>query len=576
MVLKDIKKEDTLFDLIPQAILIVIDRGIVYSNKRIKDILGWDRDELIGACITKIFPPGKELEYRDLVCQKMESSNICHLELEFRHKDGRTLYCRIGVSKLNTEPSHKGFIVTIEDITKHKEAEMSLNLLEKAISLSDIVVFIWTPVKEGDVKFVTDNIVRFGYKKKDFLEKKLSYYQIVYPEDLNTLYYPKLEEYIRSGKDQFTLEYRIVTGDGNIRWVQERTYVVRDENGNIIEYHGILIDITEKVNYEEKLRESERKFRLLFERAPIGIGLTDAEGKAIATNPTWQRMIGYTEEELKSITWKKFTYPEDIDKDLENFKKLLDGEIDEYTLEKRFIRKDGSIFWGRMRCSRIEAERGNFLYELGTVEDVTEKRLMEEELRLSYERIKKSFDDIISVLSRTVELKDPYTTGHQRKVMLLSVKIAERLGFPLEKIEGIRIASYIHDIGKITIPSEILNKPGRLNSLEFAIVKTHPTSGFEILKDIDFPWPIAKIILQHHERLDGSGYPLGLRGENILLEARIIAVADVIEAMTSHRPYRPALNLEDALGEIEKNKGILYDARVVDACIEIFKEGFKL
>lgn len=554
MTLKDIKKEDTLFDLIPQAILVVIDKNILFSNKRVKDMLGWDREELIGSCITKILPPGRELEYRDLVCQEMESSNVCYLEIVFRHKDGRDVYCRIGVSRFDTSSSSKGFIITIEYITEHKEAEISLSLLEKAISLSDIVVFIWTPAQEGDIKFVTDNVKRFGYKKEDFLEKKLSYYQIVYPEDLNTIYYPKLKEYIKSGKDQFILEYRIVTGDGDIRWVQERTYVVRDENGNIVEYHGILIDITDKVEYEEKLKESETKFRLLFEKAPIGIGLTNAEGKAIATNPIWQRMIGYTEEELKSVTWEKFTHPEDVDKDLENFKKLLDGEINEYTLEKRFIRKDGSIFWGRMRCSRIEDEQGNFLYELGTVEDITEKRLMEEELRLSYERIKKSFNDIISVLSRTVELKDPYTAGHQRRVMLLSVKIAEKLDFPLEKIEGIRVASYIHDIGKITVPSEILNKPSRLSSLEFAIVKTHPTSGFEILKEIDFPWPVAKIIHQHHERLDGSGYPLGLKEEDILLEAKIIAVADVIEAMTSHRPYRPALNLEDALEEIEKIK----------------------
>lgn len=390
------------------------------------------------------------------------------------------------------------------------------------------------------------------------------------------MYYPKLKEYINSGKDQFTLEYRIVTKEGNIRWVQERTYVLRDGNGNIIEYHGIVIDITEKMDYEERLRESERRFSLLFNKAPIGIGLTDINGKAITANPTWQKMIGYTEEELKNISWTSFTYSEDVKKDQELFKKLVSGEINEYALEKRFIRKDGSIFWGYMKCSRIEDNQGNFLYELGTVEDITEKKLMEEKLKLSYENIKKSFNDIISVISRTVELKDPYVAGHQKRVMLLSVKIAEKLDFPLDKIEGIKVASYIHDIGKITVPSEILNKPGRLTQLEFNIVKTHPSAGFEILKDIDFPWPIARIVLQHHERLDGSGYPLGLKGEEILPEARIIAVADVIEAMTSHRPYRPALSLADALDEIKMGRGILYDAKVVDACLKIFKEGFSL
>lgn len=572
----DTNGENVLLELIPQAILVVVDKVIFYSNKRVKDILGWDRDELIGATITKILPPGKELEYKDLICAEMEHSNICHLELLLKHKTGKEVYCRFGISKLDASFLDKGVIISIEDITGEKETQESLELLNKAISLSDVIVFVWTPEKEGDIKFVTDNITKPGYTKEDFLEKKLSYYKIIYPEDLNNLYYPKLKEYINSGKDQFTLEYRIVTKEGDIRWVQERTYVVRNENGDIIEYHGIVIDITEKMDYEKRLRESERRFRLLFNKAPIGIGLTDMNGKAITANPTWLRMIGYTEEELKNINWTSFTYPEDVKKDQELFKKLVSGEINEYALEKRFIRKDGSIFWGYMKCSRIEDNQGNFLYELGTVEDITEKKLMEEKLKLSYENIKKSFNDIISVISRTVELKDPYVAGHQRRVMLLSVKIAEKLDFPLDKIEGIKVASYIHDIGKITVPSEILNKPGRLTQLEFNIVKTHPSAGFEILKDIDFPWPIARIVLQHHERLDGSGYPLRLKGDEILPEARIIAVADVIEAMTSHRPYRPALSLEDALDEIKRGRNILYDAEVVDACLKIFEEGFSL
>lgn len=232
------------------------------------------------------------------------------------------------------------------------------------------------------------------------------------------------------------------------------------------------------------------------------------------------------------------------------------------------------MFWGALTTYRVTDKNGDFLYELDTIEDTTKRKKIEEDLRLSYKRIEELFNDIILVLSKTIELKDPYTAGHQRKVMLLATKIAEAMDLDKDKIEGIRVASYLHDIGKITIPSEILNKPGKLSDLEFEIVKTHPTAGFEILKDVSFPWPVAEIVFQHHERLNGSGYPRGLKNGEILLEAKIIAVADVIEAMTSHRPYRPPMSLEVALDEIKKNKGILYDPEVVDITVKLFEEGF--
>jgi putative nucleotidyltransferase with HDIG domain len=172
----------------------------------------------------------------------------------------------------------------------------------------------------------------------------------------------------------------------------------------------------------------------------------------------------------------------------------------------------------------------------------------------------------------TVETRDPYTAGHQRRVADLARAIAAEMNLKSEQLDSVRMASMIHDIGKISIPSEILTKPTHLTDLEFNLIKTHSDSGYNILKDIEFPWPVANIVLQHHERMDGSGYPQGLKGSDILLEARIIAVADVVEAISSHRPYRPALGIEAALEEIEKNKGILYDNTVTDACLRLFRE----
>lgn len=179
-------------------------------------------------------------------------------------------------------------------------------------------------------------------------------------------------------------------------------------------------------------------------------------------------------------------------------------------------------------------------------------------------------------MASTVETGDPYIAGHQRRVADLARAIAKEMGLSAEPIDGIRVAGVIHDIGKISIPGEVLSKPGRLTEIEFGLIKAHPQVGYEILKAIDFPWPVAQIVLQHHERMDGSGYPSGLSSEEILLEARVLAVADVVEAISSHRPYRPALGMDKALEEISRHKGVLYDAGVVDACLKLFTErGFK-
>ena len=175
-------------------------------------------------------------------------------------------------------------------------------------------------------------------------------------------------------------------------------------------------------------------------------------------------------------------------------------------------------------------------------------------------------------MAATVETRDPYTAGHQRRVSDLARSIATEMHLPCHVIDGIRMASMIHDIGKISVPSEILTKPTKLSELEFELIKTHSQSGYNILKDIAFPWPIARIVLEHHERMDGSGYPNNLKGDQILLDSRIVAVADVVEAISSHRPYRPALGIKVGLDEIARNSGSIYDPEVVAACLRLFQE----
>lgn len=214
----------------------------------------------------------------------------------------------------------------------------------------------------------------------------------------------------------------------------------------------------------------------------------------------------------------------------------------------------------------------SLVYGIVALHSHSERFKAESEVRKSLKKIRQALGATIEVLEKTVETRDPYTAGHQRRVADLARAIAGELNITQDRMDAIGIAGNIHDIGKIYIPAEILSKPRRLSDIEFNLVKTHPQVGHDIMKSIEFPWPVAEIIFQHHERLDGSGYPRNLTGDDILIEARIIGVADVVEAMASHRPYRPALGIDLALDEIEKNRGILYDVKVVDACLKIFRE----
>ena len=204
--------------------------------------------------------------------------------------------------------------------------------------------------------------------------------------------------------------------------------------------------------------------------------------------------------------------------------------------------------------------------------NITNRKMAEQELDKSYRNLQKTLEETVNALSALVEMRDPYTAGHQNRVAGIARAIAQELGLSEDAAQGIWVASLIHDIGKVRVPADILSRPAHLSSAEFELIKEHPRTGYEILKEIDFPWPIAEIVLQHHERINGSGYPLGLKGDEILFASRIIGVADVVEAMTYHRPYREALGLDAALDEIKKNKGILYDPDVVEACIKVFLE----
>ncbi len=351
---------------------------------------------------------------------------------------------------------------------------------------------------------------------------------------------------------------------------------VKSPQGEVIKVAVIGQDITRLKEAEKNLwmsqqqwQSTEEKYRNVIENAIEAIVVLQ-DGLVKFVNPASLKLFGYSEKEIISISFTEFIHPEDRELILINYMKRLRGEALPPVYSFRVIAKDGTVKWVEIHAVSISwDEKPAILYFLA---DITENRRFEEERQQSFDRLRRALGATVQAISAIVENRDPYTAGHQRRVADLARSIATEIGLTSHQIDGIRMAGIIHDLGKISVPAEILSKPTKLTDIEFRLIKVHPQSGYDILKDIDFPWPIARIVLEHHERMNGSGYPSGLSGDNLLIESRIIAVADVVEAIASHRPYRPALGLDMAFDEIEKNRGILYDPEAVDACLKLLRK----
>jgi len=330
----------------------------------------------------------------------------------------------------------------------------------------------------------------------------------------------------------------------------------------------VFIDITDMKRAEKSLRESEEKFRNLFDNSSDAIMIHDMRGRFLEVNNMACERLGYSREELLGMSPMDIDAPELAGKAPDRRRALK--EKGRLIFESAHLSKDGS--WIPIEInSRIIRYEGKEAI-LSVARDITLRKKSERDLENTLERLRRVTGSVIDVIVSAVEARDPYTAGHQRRVGDLARAIATEMGLPPEEVEGIRIAGVIHDLGKISVPAEILSKPRQLSDMEFALVKEHPQKGYEILKEVDFDWPVADMVRQHHERLDGSGYPQGLEGDQIVPGAKILAVADVVEAMASHRPYRPNLGLDAALEEVNSGRGALYDSEVVDACLSLFNE----
>ncbi len=327
-------------------------------------------------------------------------------------------------------------------------------------------------------------------------------------------------------------------------------------------------DITERKEAERKLIESEGRFRAVIEQSIVAIFVI-RDGKIVYVNPRMREMFGYKPEEVFDPDLLSHVKESDWPMVTDQIRRHADGEGEAaYSLIARS--RDGAEFAFGIHAARAIYENEPAIIAIG--QDISERLRAAEVAKQFVDRLQKAMRCTIDLVSIIGEIRDPYTHGHERRAGELASAIGVEMELDGDRVEGLRVAGHMHDVGKISVPAEILSKPTKLSSLEFKLVMAHAQQGYEILKGLEFPWPVAQVALQHHERLDGSGYPQGLKGDAIIPEARIMAVADVVEAMSSHRPYRPAIGVEKALEEIERGRGTIYDPVATDACLRLFRE----
>jgi len=425
----------------------------------------------------------------------------------------------------------------------------------------------------GDRQMRSLNVVHertFGYSI-DEIPNEEEWFARVYPD-------PHFRDEMRITWNQFAIPSAIEGGLGNVVASPEITLTCKDGSRRIMRGFMSVVaddiviqweDLTEIKSAEEKLKQDEARFRNLIEQTLTGIYVTQ-DSKVVYANPRFCEILSLPSDELVGKN------PLDCISQTPETRKLLGEEITRIQAggQGRLIALPFRTREGKDIELGMQANIGLWNSKPAQIvisQDITERRRAEEKIAVYVKQLEGTMRGTLQAVANMVDLRDPYTSGHERRVGIIAADIAREMGWSEERCQNLQLIGLVHDIGKIAVPAEILSKPTRLTALEYEIVKTQAQQGYEILKDVEFPLPIAEIIREHHERMDGSGYPQGLKGEEILLEARILAVADVLESIASHRPYRPALGIDAAIEEIEKHRGIWFDPDVVDATLRLIR-----
>ena len=548
----------------------ILQRGReVFVNYAYAKMLGYAEEELVALSpkqIRNLVHPEDQVvawgHYRD----RIEGKPVPHC-YEFRiiRKDGAVRWVETFTSRIEYQ-GRPALQVAMIDITERKQAEDALRESEERFRqfFENEPEYCYMTSPEGIILDINNAALKtLGYKKGELVGKPLQ--TVFAPESL-----PKLEQLIAQWKKTGSIkdqEMCILTKDGTKRTVLLSTGAVRDEDGKIAYGVSVQRDITEHKWVEEALQKTEEHLRIFVEGASDGCIYVDQDGIILFANERMKGILADPHPEGKPLS---AFFDEENQKILAQHLKARwegKGTIYEIVLTDAEGRRHNLMVSGTPYHDKQGVIQGAF----GIYHDVTQERETAKILSEHKEALKNSFFGTTEALSKVIEDRDPYTSGHSIGVAGLAEAITRVMGFSEDQITGIYIAGVLHDIGKMAVPVEILVKPGRLTDMEMSLIKMHPQAGYEILKGIDFPWPVAQVTLQHHERMDGSGYPQGLRGDEIIQEARILAVADVVDAMTHHRPYRPAFSLQNAMQEIKEGRGSVYDSQVVDACLEVLE-----
>ncbi|MHB9075679.1 MAG: PocR ligand-binding domain-containing protein [Desulfobaccales bacterium] len=619
----ELKLKEKLLDGASDSIFLHdLDGHLIYVNEAAYKSRGYEKEELLAGDIARLTPQEFMAERSRLVEELLQKGEIIFDSAHFR-KDHSLMPVEIHARLIDLD-DRRLILSVARDMTARRQTEDALRASEEKFRLliSNLPAVVFLGYADGTINLFDDQVEQLtGYAQEEFNSRRLKWVDLILKEDISRA----KENFLLGLKTDksYVREYRIKTRDDKTLWIQERSHIVCNPEGRILYINGVLFDVSERKRAEERIDDLNILLKTITEinedllrvksEPQLFQDTCDRLSRIPYVRCAWIGLVRPDSFEVTPVAWAGVEegYLSTIKVRWDDSELGRGPTGDAIRAASPFVRKciatDPSPNpWRQEALSRgykssitlpliHEDEVIGILKVYSGVPDA----FMEEEisflnqvagdiavgirsLRLaqglaeSLKRLQAMMQQTVETIAAILEMRDPYTAGHQQGATRLACAIAAEMGLDADRIAGLRVAGFLHDIGKIVVPAEILNRPGQLNQYEFNIIKTHSQVGCDILRNIDFPWPVAAIVLQHHERLDGSGYPAGLTGPDICLEARILALADVVEAMASHRPYRPSLGIGEALAEITKNKGTLYDPEVVEACITLFKEkGFK-
>ena len=557
--------------------------NFTFANEAASHNLGYTKEQLIGLNFSNIASGGDELKAVFKAYNEVYKTGEPHKGFAFNvvRKDGTTGYGETSISLIKDEQGKPiGFRSVGRDVTERKQMEVELQRLASVVHYSSELVNL----SSSDGKMIFLNAA--GARMLGIDQQKVNQFNIMQTipghllKKVQTELLPAL---LKGGTWEGDLQY-INLKTGQLTDVHAMTFAIKDPStGSPLYFANVSLDITARKQTEESILRSKLLLQSVIDSTPDWMYVKDFQHKFLLVNRSFAEAQDSTPQDMIDKPDTDFFSQElcigDPDKGITGFHADDNQAFQGQTVHnpRNFATwADGSLHIYDTYKIPLADQSGKIYAALVYSRDITGQSRAEDEREASFKTLQKTLHDVINTMSKIVEMRDPYTSGHQGRVADLSGAIARQMKLDDSRVEHLMMAATIHDVGKMYIPADILSKPGKLSDIEWAMIKTHVEGSYEILKDLEFSQPIALMALQHHERLDGSGYPGGLKGEEILLEAKILAVADVVEAMSSHRPYRPTLGINKALEEISQNRGVLYDPDTVDICVRLFNEyGYK-